>query len=527
MFKPRSWFAPLLSTVMGLGAAILTAIPGQAAENITVRWAGTDITISVNDLNNFAQGRPVGSDLRALLTLVSPEVQQSIREALTSPVPISPQSIQQIVNRGDTFSIFLTRLSNVIRAEPAVSLTDPVIATAIITAAQSPQGLSFLSAIQSFPAETLLFDLNIFLTYLQQLNDQLLATEAIVNRIQQRSQPADANLQQRYQSPGPNAVQVQTLNWQDPQRNRPVPTDVYLPSGTTQNLPLVVISHGLGESRQTFAYLARHLASHGYAVAVPEHVTTSAQSFENILVGISSPPGPQALLDIPTDIRFVLDQLAATRTIAARVQTQKAAVIGHSYGGYGAIAVAGAPLSPVNARQQCEPLDRFRNNLSTLLQCIAINLPQPSYSLSDPRIVAAVAADGLSSDVFGPASLAQVTVPTLIWGGSRDVVTPLKPEAVAAFQQLGSRQKWLALAVNGTHFTVLPPNSQQPQGFQINLPPELIGPSQAAGNRLFQGLTLAFLDQTLRGQPASLLPSTGTTTIATPELQVLLTQQAP
>lgn len=527
MLKPRSWFATLLSTAMGLGAAVLTAVPGQAAENITVRWSGTDITISVADLNNFAQGRPVGSDLRSLLTLVSPEVQQSIREALTAPVPISTQAIQQIVNRGDTFSIFLTRLGNVIRAEPPVSLSDPAVATAITTAAQSPQGLSFLSAIQTFPADTLLFDLNVFLDYLQQLNQQLLATEAIVNRLKTASQPVDANLQQRYQSPGPNAVQVQTLNWQDPQRNRPVPTDLYLPSGTANNLPLVVISHGLGENRQTFAYLARHLASHGYAVALPEHVTTSAQSFENILVGISSPPGPQALIDIPTDIRFVLDQLAATPAIANRVQTEKAAVIGHSYGGYGALAVAGAPLSPVNARQQCEPLDRFRNNLSTLLQCIAIQLPQPNYSLSDPRIVAAVAADGLASDVFGPASLAQVTVPTLIWGGSRDVVTPLKPEAIQAFQQLGSRQKWLALAVNGTHFTVLPPTSQPSQGFQINLPPELIGPSQVVGNQIFQGLTLAFLDQTLRNRPASLLPSTGTTAIATPELKVLLTPQLP
>lgn len=527
MFKPQSWFTTLLSTVIGLGAAVLTAAPGQAAEKITVRWSGTDITIAVDDLANFAQGRPVGSDLRAVLALLSPEVQQSIRSALTAPVPISPNAIQEIVNRGDTFSIFLTRVGNVIRAEPPVSLTDPAIATAITTAARSPQGLSFLSAIQTFPAETVLFDLNIFLSYLQQLNEQLLATEGVVNRLQQGSQPVDPSLQQRYQAPGPNSVQVQTLNWQDPSRNRPVPTDVYLPSGAARNLPLVVISHGLGETRKTFAYLASHLASHGYAVALPEHVTTSAQSFDNILVGISSPPGPQALIDIPTDIRFVLDQLAATPAIAARVQTQKAAVIGHSYGGYGALAVAGAPLSPQNARQQCEPLDRFRNNLSTLLQCIAINLPQPSYSLADPRIVAAVAADGLASDVFGAASLSQVSVPTLIWGGTRDVVTPPQPEAIAAFQQLGSRQKWLALAVNGTHFTVLPPATQTAQGFQIPLPPELIGPSQAAGNLLFQGLTLAFLDQNFRGQSATLLPSTGTTTIATPEITVLLTPQSP
>lgn len=525
-FKTSSRLTSLLGAVLGMGAAVLAATPAQAAERVTVRWSGTDINVSVADLTNFAQQRPVSADLRSVLSLVSPEIQQDIREALVAPVPISANSVQQIVQRGDTFSIFLTRLGNVIRPEPPIPLDNPAIATAIQTAAQSPQGLSFLGVIQAFPSETLLFDLNTFVTYLQQVNEQLLATEAIVNRLKQSNQTSSTDLQ-RLQAAGPNPVQVQTFSWRDAKRNRPVPTDLYLPKTTAQKLPLVVISHGLGESRQTFVYLARHLASHGYAVAVPEHVTTSAQSFENILVGISSPPGAQALIDIPSDTRFVLDQLAATPAIAGRVQTDKAAIIGHSYGGYAALAVAGAPLSPLNARQGCEPLDRFRNNLSTLLQCIAVQLPQSSYSLKDPRIVAAIAADGLSSDVFGAASLSQVQVPTLIWGGTRDVVTPALPEAITAFRQLGSSQKWLALAVNGTHFTVMPPNEKQPRSFQIPLPPELIGPNQAVGNQIFQGLTLAFLNQTLRGQASSLPSGSGTTAIATPELKVLLTQQVP
>lgn len=525
-FKAPARLTGFLSAVVGMSAAVLAASPAQAAERLTVRWSGTDINISVADLANFAQNRPVSSDLRSVLSLVSPEVQQDIREALVSPVPISANAIQQIVNRGDTFSIFLTRLGNVIRPEPPQPLDNPAIAIAIQNAAQSPQGLSFLSAIQAFPSDTLVFDLNTFVSYLQQLNEQLLATEAVVNRLNQNSQNGAANLQ-RLQAAGPNQVQVQTFNWRDAKRDRPVPTDFYLPKNTAGNLPLVVISHGLGESRQTFAYLARHLASHGYAVAVPEHVGTSAQAFENILVGISSPPGAQSLINIPTDTSFVLDQLAAIPAITSRVQTNKAAIIGHSYGGYAALAVAGAPLSTTNARQGCEPLDRFRNNLSTLLQCIAIQLPQASYNLKDPRIVAAIAADGLSSDVFGPASLGQVQVPTLIWGGTRDVVTPALPEAIAAFRQLGGGQKWLALAVNGTHFTVMPPNESQPSSFQIPLPPELIGPSQAVGNQIFQGLALAFLNQTLRGQAGSLPTGSGTATIGPPELKVLITQQAP
>ena len=47
--------------------------------------------------------------------------------------------------------------------------------------------------------------------------------------------------------------------------------DLYLPQNQSA-APVVIISHGWGSAKESFAWLAQHLASHGFAVAVPQHI---------------------------------------------------------------------------------------------------------------------------------------------------------------------------------------------------------------------------------------------------------------
>lgn len=64
---------------------------------------------------------------------------------------------------------------------------------------------------------------------------------------------------------------------------RSVPVDFYVPNQQAKPgapIPVIVISHGLGSDRTTFAYLAIHLASYGFAVLVPEHPEATQHGFK-------------------------------------------------------------------------------------------------------------------------------------------------------------------------------------------------------------------------------------------------------
>ncbi|NET43578.1 hypothetical protein [Okeania sp. SIO2B3] len=63
-------------------------------------------------------------------------------------------------------------------------------------------------------------------------------------------------------------------------------------------------------------------------------------------------------------------------------------------------------------------------NVSVLLQCRANYLPPSNYQLRDPRIKAVFAYFPLTSVIFGPEEMRNISVPTLMMGGSHDLLTP-------------------------------------------------------------------------------------------------------
>ena len=103
-------------------------------------------------------------------------------------------------------------------------------------------------------------------------------------------------------------------------------------------------------------------------------------------------------IDRPKDISYVIDELERRNQIAMRgkLDLNKIAVIGHSFGGYTALAVAGATLEFEHLAQECPG----SLNLSLLLQCNALNLDPEVYSLKDERVKAIALTNPLKSTIF-------------------------------------------------------------------------------------------------------------------------------
>src|SRR2546423_8074632 len=71
-------------------------------------------------------------------------------------------------------------------------------------------------------------------------------------------------------APGPYSVARYDLEWFDASRNRRVPARMYAPIGAV-SLPVIIFSHGLGNSRLGYSYLAEYWASHGYLSIHPDN----------------------------------------------------------------------------------------------------------------------------------------------------------------------------------------------------------------------------------------------------------------
>ncbi|HEX4858747.1 MAG TPA: alpha/beta hydrolase fold domain-containing protein, partial [Usitatibacteraceae bacterium] len=176
------------------------------------------------------------------------------------------------------------------------------------------------------------------------------------------------------------------LEWRDAARSRAVPARLYLPAGDAGPSPLVVVSHGIGGSREGYKYLGRYLAANGIAALHLQHTGSDRQLwFGNplgLLGRLSGAAQESEALMRAMDVRFALDELL-TGPWASRIDASRIAVAGHSYGANTAMLVAGARLER-DGREMALRDARIR-------AAILISAP-PFYGLANaPDIVGAIA----------------------------------------------------------------------------------------------------------------------------------------
>jgi len=122
------------------------------------------------------------------------------------------------------------------------------------------------------------------LDHLRALSQQTQAATAAVEqqywRERTQGSPLDRAQLPPTRKPGPVPFSRRTLALTDSDRQRKLPTTLYLPQRQQRGsqAPLVVLSHGLGADQGSLAYLAQHLASYGFAVAALEHPGSNAAS---------------------------------------------------------------------------------------------------------------------------------------------------------------------------------------------------------------------------------------------------------
>ncbi len=500
-----------LAAVAGVGGGLLS-LPGVAAERVEFFYGPFEITVRVDDVQHFADTGEVRGSLRPVARQLDAAQRDGLRGFLNRSFNLDVTTVAELTY-SPVGARLLGQLGELIQTDDQRSGFLALRASLILAAADEA-GLTAMNILQQFPLETIQLNYAVAQQLLGegqvffQRRAAVLATlEAAARQSAAQPQASAADGLASPAQPGGYAWEQRTLQFDNPLRQTQPLADLYLPTvpAPPGSLPVVVISHGAASTRQTLAYLARHLASHGYAAVVLEHEDNGAQ-FEQFLNGLAQPPDPITLISRPRDVTAVLDALEAiapSDPSLARLNLTSVGVIGQSLGGYTALAVAGAALNPDALRQVCPSptQSRLSLNLSLLVQCelLDIALPLPS-SLRDRRVTSAIAISPLTSRIFGQTGLSQIEIPVMVIAGTDDYLTPALPEQIQPFSWLTNLEKYLVVVNAGTHFSFLASNTS---GGALPVPEDFYGPDARAAYPLLQGLSLAFFDRYQRGETAA------------------------
>ncbi|MCA9539066.1 MAG: alpha/beta fold hydrolase [Myxococcales bacterium] len=165
-----------------------------------------------------------------------------------------------------------------------------------------------------------------------------------------------------------------------------------------EGLRFVVVSHGNGGTGWAHRDTAMALARAGFVVALLEHPGNGRS--DNRLAGTAA-----NLANRPRHLRTVLDAVQADAEIGPRLASGDVALIGHSIGGYTALALAGG-----------RPLAFARETSDGIARPVPVE--------SDPRVSALVLLAPATPWFMAGGALAAVEQPIFMRTGEQDIVTP-------------------------------------------------------------------------------------------------------
>ncbi len=224
----------------------------------------------------------------------------------------------------------------------------------------------------------------------------------------------------------PVLVQYPTLENPRPTRFGPYTMDVAIDAEVMEGeFPLVLISHGNGGSHLLYRTISTYLAKKGFVVAMIEHYGNNRHNNELEKSELN-------LQYRPAHISLTIDGLVSDKVIGEYISTNKIGMIGHSFGGYAALAASGGtPWTKEGQKIKVQHDDRIK---ATILMA-----PAAAYFIP-------------------PNALEKVTIPILLVIGEKDMITPKQWTEDVILNRVTNPSKVQVMKIeNAGHFSFISP----------------------------------------------------------------------
>ena len=491
-----------------MGAIILKPQATLAAERIsfTLPVFG-EFNLSVDSLEVFAEEGKITKEFNFYAKRFDKETLATLRQLLQREFEFDTTAIYKQTN-SPIGERFLRQMGEAIYTHPERNGIYAIRA-AVLLAATDEAGLTPINVLRKFPGEEIQIDAGLLRSVFKETSNFFAYNDSTVKAIAQIAETEIAKQPQTdfeglidIRQPGDYKVQYKptifeiersrqtTIGFSD---SYELKTDIYLPEGITKPAPMAVITHGFGSSQVNFDYLAEHLASHGYIVLVPEHIGSNTEYKEAFLRGETSVDvSPIEFYSRPQDITYLLNEVEQDAELNQLINWEQVGILGHSFGGNTALAIAGAPINQERINQVCQE-NEISLNISMLLQCRASGLPPVDTNLRDPRVKAVVAANPVTSTALGVEGMGKIEIPTMMLAGSKDTTTPFITEQAHPFLWLNTEHKYLGVMAGGTHGYLL--NDTEQEGLASIFP----NPLPEVRRDYLKAMALSFFEVHLRG----------------------------
>ena len=280
------------------------------------------------------------------------------------------------------------------------------------------------------------------------------------------------------------------------------------PINNAGSFPFVVYSHGSGGQSFVASFLTEDIASHGYVVLSANHAGNTAA---DQLLGSSVSEDQNDFLRpnvVEAEINWALAQSSGSASaypvLKGAIDEKRIGLVGHSYGGYTALATVGGHTGPAGTTKP------------------------------DPRIKAVVGHAPYTRRL-SDSELAGIKIPVMLMVGTKDITTTLAKDSQRPFDLITGPPVVLVVMTDAAHQSFTDVCMYLDEIPKLPAAPAAVAAAiqvqaregcgegfmpYARDMELSTGLTVAFLNEFVAGAPNASWFSGKTATISAPDITI-------
>ncbi len=456
----------------------------KAAERINIKFEEMEIPLTIKQLSKLEKYKDDSTELIDWLKINGLEKVFEVSKFLEFPI-FKEEGLNRQVLKSWVGREILTELSKTIIVTN--DNNGVLIFNTIEILLEEKKEVSILEIIKALPVEEITLDVdNLILIISSWMNELEMQQDLILklNNLEKTNEEILKNNENKFTS---NIFKINKKIYA-PHREEPLEVELWKSNKINPEKELIIFMPGLAGEIDNFKWIGNELARRGWPIVFIDHRGSNLKAFAEVIEGKEAIPG---------SIDFFLYRIKDLDAVLKAhingefdLANDSYILMGHSLGSLIALLYEGnKPTDQLDIRCDSALSDFAVTNLSKLLQCQLTEIPYLERNNSK-KASAIIGFNSFGSLIWPREKSSDIEIPTLLIGGTYDLITPLVNEQFRVFSALNNPLNRFLIIEGASHFSPIRVNDnflKDKDIFKIN--ESFIG----ANPILVQDLSLEFI----------------------------------
>ena len=324
--------------------------------------------------------------------------------------------------------------------------------------------VSILDIIEVLPSEEISLDIDNLILIISSWKNELAIQQNLIsklNNLDKTNKEIFKNIENTVTS---DLIKINKKIY-SPHRVKPFEIELWKSSKTSDDKELIIFMPGLGGEIKNFKWLGKELTKRGWPIVFIDHRGSNLKAFTKVIEGGESIPGSiDFFLYRIKDLDAVLN---AYRNGEFGLPNNSYILMGHSLGALIALLYEGnRPTDQLEERCDFALKDFAVTNLSKFLQCQLSEIPFSEKNNTN-KASAIIGFNPFGSLLWPKENSSGINMPTLLIGGTYDLITPLMNEQFNVFSALNNPSNRFLIIEGASHFSPIRINNSSKENYDV------------------------------------------------------------